>query len=1201
MSTPGQEIPTYDTRGQIGDATEALSLPASSAASSSQLNPYSENEKRNGLDATSLAKWNRLAAKGGIGKAVALEDCMANRKGDLMFLSGDEITVLRMLTENIFLGHCEGVIGRFYLQHVRLPTGLSNTAPLNSSTSMSRDPLSTSSSADDSFHSLPRQEASTLDTIAPKRGAEPSGMPEDMLGVAKNSPVTDTKDTVGKETRQTETSDDTQPPNDPQHVENTTSRSSTAEQPEELFRKMHSSASSISSTWSNHSNLEAQSEGHLTAAQSVAVALRGFATESKDRINEEESEFGRRYHSRESSLHGSEISWSSARESDEVSEGSIRYPTTVSLIDRMKAMRLPASYQSTDASSPGSEVPAADEAAERSLSANVNRSSQRGSVTMAKAILLPMSPPARPEKHRLRSQHSGGSEQVSSISETEAVAANVEIERGEEVRHRAELAQAEAQDHVTVADVQLEEPECQKEAAAETLSVMTGESNPFEFGTGVSAASTPNEIVGQAPVHRTTANPVPSDYPQIQNTVDPSNGTKHADDDISAGPVQGHKAASSSLSVIRELANRFSTASEIMRKHHVDDGGVQSYFPGIAEGETPPPAEKALEVFCTPPMAASQIESDPIEPKDGPQTAGPTTMEKSNINESSNPVVLDDTIDSAPMPTTPEETKIKSMRHQSQDEWNILDDYVAGFTSPEPQLPEASLSPPKSISVLSDVTSALNSKPIKETPEPVKKKVSGILKIRTAVNSPRTEQNENSPGAVRTTTDLTFQHGSPETSMSPDTKRFRAFAMHNASPAVTPTKPGSRVQPRSISSAFGSKSAEATKLVQDDTLHGQLTMDLASARNPVPISFLLGQPGGSPQADSSPQLGSPSTLSGTPQQHRSAASPSPVYGKHSPKAPSSPFFPSSSAKPRSRSFSSIEVPLPMHRSESSDSLQVAYAGILQKGQLALTEQAPTASSGKKVKMLVETQLPPSVRGRVWKWLLAAPAIPHQQYQNYVDSFDIPQLAIDPSLIRRFSDHRAFMHGFQSVQQMMFLFITRHQNAPPPPDTIWIASVFLTQSFHEADAYALYECFLERMKECWNDQQLRNWAQTLQEVIQAHDPALEKHLALCPDLYHTLMRRWTLTMFAEAIPLPTCLRALDLIIVQGPSTILKLAAVIILLCSKRLQGLPNPADFTLFLLQPTQGWLSPDTVFKNMGKIALPKRGFNIGKLGSPRM
>lgn len=28
---------------------------------------------------------------------------MANRKGDLMFLSGDEITILRALTEDIFL------------------------------------------------------------------------------------------------------------------------------------------------------------------------------------------------------------------------------------------------------------------------------------------------------------------------------------------------------------------------------------------------------------------------------------------------------------------------------------------------------------------------------------------------------------------------------------------------------------------------------------------------------------------------------------------------------------------------------------------------------------------------------------------------------------------------------------------------------------------------------------------------------------------------------------------------------------------------------------------------------------------------------------------------------------------------------------------------------------------------------------------
>lgn len=101
--------------------------------------------------------------------------------------------------------------------------------------------------------------------------------------------------------------------------------------------------------------------------------------------------------------------------------------------------------------------------------------------------------------------------------------------------------------------------------------------------------------------------------------------------------------------------------------------------------------------------------------------------------------------------------------------------------------------------------------------------------------------------------------------------------------------------------------------------------------------------------------------------------------------------------------------------------------------------------------------------------------------------------------RRFGNHRVFMHGFQSVQQMMFLYITRHRNAPPPPDTVWVASLFLTQSFHDADGYALYESFLGRISECWTGPALRNWAQTIQEAIQAHDAELAKHLAKCHDL------------------------------------------------------------------------------------------------------
>jgi hypothetical protein len=38
------------------------------------------------MDAGELARWTRFAAKGGIGKCTATQDCVAERAEDLMFL-----------------------------------------------------------------------------------------------------------------------------------------------------------------------------------------------------------------------------------------------------------------------------------------------------------------------------------------------------------------------------------------------------------------------------------------------------------------------------------------------------------------------------------------------------------------------------------------------------------------------------------------------------------------------------------------------------------------------------------------------------------------------------------------------------------------------------------------------------------------------------------------------------------------------------------------------------------------------------------------------------------------------------------------------------------------------------------------------------------------------------------------------------------
>ncbi|KAL5534857.1 hypothetical protein ACEPAG_1322 [Sanghuangporus baumii] len=73
------------------------------------------------MDGTELARWTRFAAKGGIGKCTAVQDCVAESPEDLMFLKDDEIIVLMQLSgqTGFYLGYCEGVVGRFRGDHVK--------------------------------------------------------------------------------------------------------------------------------------------------------------------------------------------------------------------------------------------------------------------------------------------------------------------------------------------------------------------------------------------------------------------------------------------------------------------------------------------------------------------------------------------------------------------------------------------------------------------------------------------------------------------------------------------------------------------------------------------------------------------------------------------------------------------------------------------------------------------------------------------------------------------------------------------------------------------------------------------------------------------------------------------------------------------------------------------------------------------------
>ena len=123
------------------------------------------------MDATNLARWTRFAGKGGIGRCVAVHDCVAESAEDLMFLTvrlsflssffslsymacaqGDEIVVLVQLTEEgrfLVSTRSQPIVRRAHSTHPRATAKASlatSTATPFAFTAVSRSPSSQSAS-----------------------------------------------------------------------------------------------------------------------------------------------------------------------------------------------------------------------------------------------------------------------------------------------------------------------------------------------------------------------------------------------------------------------------------------------------------------------------------------------------------------------------------------------------------------------------------------------------------------------------------------------------------------------------------------------------------------------------------------------------------------------------------------------------------------------------------------------------------------------------------------------------------------------------------------------------------------------------------------------------------------------------------------------------------------------------------------------
>ncbi|CDH53403.1 tbc1 domain family member 10a-like [Lichtheimia corymbifera JMRC:FSU:9682] len=70
------------------------------------------------VDSMTVPELKAFAEQGGLGACVSKADVLAETGEDLMYLSGERIVVLKHVQNDMYLGYCEGVIGKFNAENV---------------------------------------------------------------------------------------------------------------------------------------------------------------------------------------------------------------------------------------------------------------------------------------------------------------------------------------------------------------------------------------------------------------------------------------------------------------------------------------------------------------------------------------------------------------------------------------------------------------------------------------------------------------------------------------------------------------------------------------------------------------------------------------------------------------------------------------------------------------------------------------------------------------------------------------------------------------------------------------------------------------------------------------------------------------------------------------------------------------------------
>ncbi|ORZ17848.1 rab-GTPase-TBC domain-domain-containing protein [Absidia repens] len=253
----------------------------------------------------------------------------------------------------------------------------------------------------------------------------------------------------------------------------------------------------------------------------------------------------------------------------------------------------------------------------------------------------------------------------------------------------------------------------------------------------------------------------------------------------------------------------------------------------------------------------------------------------------------------------------------------------------------------------------------------------------------------------------------------------------------------------------------------------------------------------------------------------------------------------------------------------------------------------------KLKKLVRSGIPTSVRSRVWQFLAGSNDYQHQQKGKFQTLANQPATAIynviDRDLPRCYPDHTLFRIENGQGQRDLGMILKAYAHYNPQLEYCQgmgrLAGCMLMHMPTE-DAFWLLVCTIDRYMNGYFTpelSQLRIDAYIIGQLLKDHEPKLAQHLEnndVTPIMY---IAQWFLTAFTMTLPWQSVLRVWDLFLFSGVKVFYRISLAILQLCKDHLlQSCPTNSEILGFLLHIPHDYLSADVLLETAFHIKLSK-------------